>query len=315
MADIEIRHLSALAAVAETGTFARAAEQLGYTQSAVSQQIAALERAVGGSVFDRPGGPRRVELTPTGSLLLDAAGDVLERLSSLQHDLEQMRAGEVGRVVVGTFQSVSVGILPRVVERLRAESPDIEIGLFESDDDDELLGRLAAGELDLSFVVPKRVPDGVEIQELARDPWVIVAPGGRTGSHIVTMDELASSPMVGQPTTSCQLLVDNELATRGVVPGYVFRTSDNSAVQAMVRAGVGMAVMPLLAVDLDDPDVSFCEMDPPLTDRVIAVARSARRTLCPAAMRFIEIAIEECDVVERRRECFQDRMATQLDQK
>jgi DNA-binding transcriptional LysR family regulator len=142
---------------------------------------------------------------------------------------------------------------------------------------------------------------------LARDPWVVVAPGDRTAGPVVSMNELASSPLVGQPTTSCQLLVDRELALRAVEPDYVFRTSDNSAVQAMVRAGVGMAIMPLLAVDLDDPDVTFCELDPPLTDRVIAVAHAAKRTPSPAAVRLIEIATEQCKVVDERRARFRER--------
>ena len=73
---IELRHLAALDAVAETGTFGRAAARLGYTQSAVSQQISALEKAIGGAVFDRPGGPRPVRLTPLGKLVLGHARDL-----------------------------------------------------------------------------------------------------------------------------------------------------------------------------------------------------------------------------------------------
>lgn len=306
MRDVEVRHLQALAAVADAGTFARAAEQLGYTQSAVSQQIAALERAIGTPVFDRPGGPRRVELTAVGSLLLEAAGDVLDRLAALEHDLEQLRAGERGRIVVGTFQSVSVGILPRVVERMRAEAPGVDIRLLESDDDDELVGRLLAGDLDVTFLVPKGDRDDLEVRALARDPWVVAVPADRPCAP-VSVDELASGPVVGQPNSSCQLLIDDELATHGVTADYVFRTSDNGAVQAMVRAGVGMAIMPLLAVDLDDPDVNFCDLDPPLTDRVIAVARAARRTPTTAALRFMEIASEECRVVDERRARLRDR--------
>src|SRR5688572_2813797 len=106
--DLEVRHLLALTTVSREGTFARAAERLGYTQSAVSQQIAALERIVGGSVFDRPGGPRPVELTTLGELLLRHADDVLSHLGSLADELDRYRSGEVGRLDIGTFQSVSV---------------------------------------------------------------------------------------------------------------------------------------------------------------------------------------------------------------
>ena len=88
---LEVRHLLALAAVTETGTFSRAAEELGYTQSAVSQQIGALERIVGTPVFERPGGPRPVRLTPAGEILLTHARAVLARVSSASADLRACR--------------------------------------------------------------------------------------------------------------------------------------------------------------------------------------------------------------------------------
>ena len=84
---LDIRHLQALRAVATEGTFGRAAEALGYTQSAVSQQIAALERIAGHPVFDRPGGPRRVRLTAAGRMLLGHAEQILDRVELIERDL------------------------------------------------------------------------------------------------------------------------------------------------------------------------------------------------------------------------------------
>src|SRR5689334_10918861 len=121
--DVEIRQLRALQAVAEEGSFGRAAERLGFTQSAISQQIAALERAVGDKVFDRPGGPKRVELTPTGQVLLEYAGALLAELRVAEDNLRSLRAGEIGRLVVGSMQSVSVNVLPEVLGQLRQERP------------------------------------------------------------------------------------------------------------------------------------------------------------------------------------------------
>src|SRR5262245_38898936 len=135
--DIELRQLRALQAVAAEGSFGRAAERLGFTQSAISQQIAALERAVGDKVFDRPGGPRRVELTPTGAVLLRYAGTVIGGLRTAEDELRSLRAGEVGRLVVGSFQSVSVKILPLVIGRFRAERPGLTVRCEETDDNDE----------------------------------------------------------------------------------------------------------------------------------------------------------------------------------
>src|SRR6187402_3128514 len=105
--NVELRHLAALDAVAVEGTFGRAAERLGYTQSAVSQQISALEKAIGGSVFDRPGGPRPVRLTALGKLVLSHAREILAKAALTAQAIERFQSGVAGRVDVGTFQSVS----------------------------------------------------------------------------------------------------------------------------------------------------------------------------------------------------------------
>jgi DNA-binding transcriptional LysR family regulator len=93
--ELELRHLVALDAVATEGTFGRAAERLGYTQSAVSQQIAALERILGEKVFDRPGGPRPVVLTPLGAQLLEWGRELLARVDAMSLDLDLFRTGSV----------------------------------------------------------------------------------------------------------------------------------------------------------------------------------------------------------------------------
>src|SRR5829696_3250801 len=95
--DLEVRHLVALTAVAREGTFARAAARLGYTQSTVSQQIAALERAVGGPVFDRPGGPRPVRITPLGAVVLEQGRDLLAKAERLADAVDRFKAGD-GRI-------------------------------------------------------------------------------------------------------------------------------------------------------------------------------------------------------------------------
>src|SRR5215212_6341538 len=103
--DIELRHLAALQAVSEEGSFGRAATRLGYTQSAISQQIATLERIVGERLVERPGGPRPISLTEAGRLLLRHASSIVARLQAAQADLQALRAGESGTIRVGTFQS------------------------------------------------------------------------------------------------------------------------------------------------------------------------------------------------------------------
>ena len=120
-AGLEIRHLLALNAVVENGTFSGAAEQLGYTQSAVSQQVGTLERIVGTPLFERPGGPRPVRLTTAGQMLLIHARAVLARVNSAATDLRALSSGERGELRVGTLPSVGTKVLPQLLGTFRTE--------------------------------------------------------------------------------------------------------------------------------------------------------------------------------------------------
>jgi DNA-binding transcriptional LysR family regulator len=291
--ELEIRHLTALQAVAAERSFGRAAERLGFTQSAISQQIAALERVVGEPVFDRPGGPRPVELTPVGRVLLDHAEAVFRQLQQAEDEVTRLRAGDGGCLVVGTFQSVSVKVLPEVIRRLRAERPLIEIRLFEADDLDVIIERVLAGQLDVAFIVGHHVDDRLESTHLLDDPYLLIsARCPERKPSVVPTTSLAGVPLVGEYYSSCQDGVDRALRAVGVEPMYVFRTNDNGAVQAMVRVGMGMAVLPVLAVDTSDPEVLGQQLDPPIPPRRISIVRRVGRTLPPAADRFIELAAE-----------------------
>src|SRR5262245_44626041 len=150
---LELRHLIALKAIDEHGTFGRAATELGYTQSAISQQIATLERIVGQKLIDRPGGPRPVSLTEAGDLLLRHADAIAARLQAAQADLAALDAGESGPLRIGTYQSVGAKVLPALLREFTQEWPQVDITLRESADDGELALLVESGELDLSFVV------------------------------------------------------------------------------------------------------------------------------------------------------------------
>src|SRR5438132_147479 len=123
---VELRHLAALQAVAGEGSFGRAAERLGYTQSAISQQIATLERIVGERLVERPGGPRPVTMTEAGRILLGHAESIVARLQAAQADLAALSSGQAGPLHVGPFQSVGPKILPEVRRRFRPVWPPVQ---------------------------------------------------------------------------------------------------------------------------------------------------------------------------------------------
>lgn len=148
---VELRHLAALRAIGAEGSFGRAARRLGYTQSAVSQQIATLERLVGERLVERPGGPRPVSLTEAGRLLGRHAEAIVARLEAARADLEALGQGAAGTLRVGTYQSVGRWILPTVLRRFSGAWPRVELRLLESSGDADLPAAVERGELDLTF--------------------------------------------------------------------------------------------------------------------------------------------------------------------
>ena len=291
--DLELRHLEALCAVATAGTFGRAAAQLGYTQSAVSQQIAALERIVGERVFDRPGGPKPVQLTAAGKMLLSDAEQVLDRVSRLTRDVEGFKAGTSGRIELGVFQSVAVKVVPRVVGRLREVSPGVDVRLCEARDDSEFVTMVASHELDLAFLVGAPAEAGLEIRDLVSDPFVLIVPRAHPLGDTVTTLDLRGRPLIGQPgEDSCQRKIDAGLTAAGVRPEYFFRTTDNAAMQSMVRAGMGVAIVPYLAVDTNDPDIRICTLDPPIPARELKLVIGSDPS--PVTRQFVELTVEFC---------------------
>lgn len=299
--DLDTRLLLSFRAVASDGTFGRAAARLGYTQSAVSQQIATLERVLGAPVFDRPGGPRPVELTPLGRLLAGRTDELVGVLESISKDVQRYRAADVGRVDVGTIQSTSTALVPTILRRLLAERPGLQTRLEERYLESDLLDLLLRGDLDVTFVVNGN-PPGVDSIDVLVDPFVVLARAGDVDDGPVTIDRLGIGPLIGQNESTCQDVIDAGLREAGCDPDYVFRSADNGAVVSMVRAGLGLALLPRLAVldELDDPRLAVRALAPAIPDRVIRLAWRSGRTLSPAAQRFCAIAVEVAAELGRR---------------
>ncbi len=282
LTDLSLRHLAALQAVVTHGSFRRAAEALGYSQAAITQQIAALERAAGVPVFERPGGPRPVTLTAGGREVLVAAQDVLGRVGLLESRMAGLLDGTAGRLAVGTFQSISAQLLPQLLGEIRGNEPDISVSVLESDDNGELVAGLLSGRLDVSFLVGPVVDERLRMAEVCRDPFVAMSAAGGDESPVIGLDELEDRPVIGHQACVCHEPFEEGLRVAGITPDFVFRSNDNAAVQAMVRAGVGTAVMPLLAIDPGDPRVRVQRLDPPLPERSILVAVPRDRVEKPA---------------------------------
>jgi DNA-binding transcriptional LysR family regulator len=294
---VEARHLAALQAVAEEHSFSRAAERLGYAQSAVSQQIAALERAVGLKLIERPGGPRPVSLTEAGEVVLRHADRLLARLGALRADLDQLVAGESGTIRVGTFQSAGARILPGVIREFRGRWPDVRVEIREELDESRLLDGVAAGALDLTFAsMGPPPPPQLDCELLLEDRYVLLAPPGSPyrGRSDVTLRELDGLDVIEPPVgVSCAIVLSRAWAAAGATRQTVFRTDDNLTVMRMVGAGIGHALVPELAAEPGlDADVEVVSVAGGSMVRRIAIYWHRDRYRSRATETFIEIARE-----------------------
>jgi DNA-binding transcriptional LysR family regulator len=288
---VELRHFLALEAVAKTGSFGKAATALGYTQSAVSQQIATLERQVGQKLIERPGGPKPVSLTEAGRLLLTHAEAIAARVAAAQADLAALGDGEAGALRVGVFQSVGQRILPELMRRYLHAWPQVKVTLTESANDEELLALVERGELDLTFSDLPLTEGPFDSVELLRDPYVlVVAADSPIADRDVplTIREVAELDLIGHK--HCRTMKQLEANIRRPLQ-FVFRSDHNQTVQALVASGVGSALVPKLTMDPEDETTKLIEL-PKLPPRLIAMAWHRDRYRTPAARAFVETAQE-----------------------
>jgi DNA-binding transcriptional LysR family regulator len=289
---VDLRHFAALEAVARTGSFGRAARELGYTQSAVSQQIAQLERIVGQRLFHRPGGPRRVEPTEAGLLLLRHADAIVAQIDAARADMAALVQGEAGTLRVGIYQSIGARLLPALVRRFRAQWPLVGVRVREESAAEDLLRLLEHGELDLTFADLPLREGPFEWAELLQDPYVLVVS---TDSELASLGaapslrEVAKLPLIGRRSTDDP---DRFLAGRVPDVNVVFRTDDNPTLSAFVAEGLGVAIEPRLVVDPRDRALKMLPFGSRIPPRSLVLAWHRDRYRSQAAQAFVELAKE-----------------------
>jgi len=307
---IELKHLRALRAVAEKGTFWAASEQLNASLSTVSDHVGALEALVGQRLVERSRGRRTVELTEAGRVLLAHAEAIESRLHAAEADFKAYAQGLSGSLRVGIYQSVANKVLPEVLRRFQARWPAVDVQVTEASFDNELVDAVERGDVDLSFAI-QPIPEGpFEVRELMTDPYVVLTAVGSPLSRVrPKVADLAGLPMVGYRHGNVQDLPQEFLLSRGVRPHVVFRSTDNGTVQAMVASGLGYSLSPLLAVDENDPRVQVLQLEEPVPPRVLVILWHRDRYRQPAAAAFVETAVAVAREVERAHAAFIARAA------
>jgi DNA-binding transcriptional LysR family regulator len=294
---LDVRRMRVLREVARRGSFSAAAESLAYTQSAVSQQIAALEREAGTRLVDRSA--RGVRLTDAGRALVEHADAILARLADAEAELEAIAGLRGGRLRLVSFPSAGATIMPEAIARFRARHPAVELTLEPAEPEPSIV-KLRAGEadvvLDITAGFRPAPDDGIERVHLLDDPMYVALPAGHPFARRrnLRLEDLAGEAWILGTTGSCPdasiFLRSCQLA--GFEPNVTFNSDDYFAIQGFVAAGMGASFIPDLALITVRDDIVVRSLGARPPSRVIWAATLMDSYASPARQAMVEILAE-----------------------
>jgi DNA-binding transcriptional LysR family regulator len=290
---LNVARLRVLKEVAYRGSFSAAAEALDYTQSAISQQIAALESETGMQLLERH--PRGVTLTAAGQTLVGHAEGILARLDAAETALSAIAGLRGGRLRMASFPTAGATLMPLAIAIFRERHPEVELTLAEGEPE-EIAPRLRAAELDLAllfeFAGEQAVGEETTRLELLADPMHLALPREH---RLASRRELRLADLAGEAwiqtsrESPCARHVVRSCHAAGFEPNVSFESDDYQTVQGLVAAGVGVALIPELALSGARGDVVIRSLSPAPPVRQVIAAAPAGARLVPAATAMLGI--------------------------
>jgi len=295
---VELRHLVALDAVAREGSFRRAATRLGYVQSAISHQIAALENLTGKRLIERSRGTRPLALTAAGEILLAHADAVIARVRAAQADLAALDGEGSAALRVGATPDLLARLVPSLLRVYGAP-----VSLHELPSTAAVLAALVRGELDLALAETPLPKGPLDAAPLCVDQFVVILQAGAPLARRrrpVACEELGRLPLIAHAPSRAH--VEEQLRAHGVEVRFVLQAETGAGVQGLVAAGLGAAVVPRIAADERRAETEVVELaEGVVASRNIAAVWSRMQPLRPGAAAFVEASQSAC-AVERLRE-------------
>jgi len=294
---LDVKRMKVLREVAARGSFSAAAEALSFTQSAVSQQIAALERESGATLLER--GPRGVRVTDAGRALVSHADAILARIEDAEEDLAALAGLRGGRLRLATFQSGGATLVPRAVKAFHDRHPAVDLSMAEAEPEDAQ-ERLRAGEVDLAVVydfgrLPGTLGDDLELTELLDDPYDAILANGHplASRRRLRLTDLADESWIASTDRcGCRLITDRACHDAGFEAAVAFEADETMAAQALVAAGVGVTLLPRLAVSPTHPGVVSRSLGSDAPVRQVWAARLADGYRSPASEAMVQILLD-----------------------
>jgi DNA-binding transcriptional LysR family regulator len=277
---LNLERLRVLHAVAATGSVAGAARALHVTTSAISQQMARLERETGQRLSERDG--RGIRLTEAGLLLARSAGQLLARAEEAEAALARYSGQVTGAVAIAAFATAARGLLPGTLRDLRSRYHDLRVSLSEQEPH-EAIPALSRGDLDIAIVQDwaddtLSVPSGLSRLDLLDDPFDAALPADHplATRESITIDELAADDWITWSTGQiCHDWLTRALSAYGTQPRILHTASEHSTQLALVAAGLGTALIPRLGRDPAPARIRFVPLDPPPTRHIFTLWRAS----------------------------------------
>ena len=293
---LDVKRMRVLKEVADRGSFSAAAEALSYTQSAVSQQIAALEKEAGTQLVQR--GSRGIRLTEAGETLVRHADAILTRLADAEAELQAITGLHAGRLRLAAFPTVGATLIPLAVASFRGRHPEVELNVRQLEPVDSI-PLLKAGELDIALGIDPdpsvEVSESIERLHLLDDPMHVVLPLGHplAKKQRLRLKDLAEESWINTTDScSCANLVVDACFRAGFDPKTTFESDDYLAIQGLIAAGVGVALIPTLALTTVRDDVVIRDLGTEAPVRKIYAASLPGTQRSPAAKAMLDVLAE-----------------------
>ena len=307
---LDVKRLKVLREVARSGSFSAAADELGYTQPAISQQISALEREAGTRLLQR--GSRGVTLTDAGRSLVDHSDAILARLAAAEEELEAIAGLRGGRLRLASFPTAGATLVPLAIAMFSDRHPDVELSLIEAEPEDAL-PRLRAGDLDVALTFEysslpgsayESLNEEVELVHLLDDPMYVALPLDHPLAHrrTIRLEQLAEESWSQADCAGlCGRMHVAACEAAGFEPRVGFQSDDYNVVQGLVAAGVAISLIPELALSNLRDDVAIVSLGKRAPVRRVAAATlpSAVRSAATDAM--LDILVEAARAYEGQR--------------